>query len=80
MVDPDWFQGYDDANASRWVQKGLDEIIAARVPITYWWAYQSDRPGDQKANPVVFSLETTPQLVQQIAKANHELKSKLETR
>jgi hypothetical protein len=29
------------------------------------------------ANPVVFSLETTPKLVQQIAQANRELKSKL---
>ena len=78
-TDPDWFQGYDDANAIEWVQKGLNELVDAKVPITYWWAYQSDRPVDQKANPVVFSLETTPDLVKRIAEANRLLKSRLGT-
>lgn len=74
---PDWFMGYHDPNAAKWVQKGVDELVAARGSIAYWWAYQSDRPVDQRANPIVFSRETTPDLMKIIIEGNRRLKAEL---
>ncbi len=75
--DPDWFHGYHDPNAAKWVQRGLDQLVSEKIPITYWWAYQSDRPVDQFSNPATFSMETTPNLVRMIAAANQRLKMEL---
>jgi len=74
---PHSFQGYNDPIARNWVEKGLDVLIEGKVPITYWWAYQSDRAKDKKSNPITFSMETTPELVKLIADANHRLQLRM---
>jgi len=53
---PDYFESFSDANAAGpWVRKTLDAVVRARVPLTYWWCYQSDRPMDQD-NPQRFDV------------------------
>jgi len=74
---PDWFAGYHDANAVRWVQAGVDDLVKAKPSLAYWWAYQSDRPMDQHANPVTFSRQTTPDLLKIIIEGNRRLKAAL---
>ena len=59
------------------MQKAVNDIVDAQVPLTYWWAYQSDRKIDQRANPVTISLETTPDLVKVIADGSRRLKASL---
>jgi hypothetical protein len=76
-ADPTWFTGYHDPNAAVWVQKGVDQLVAARASLAYWWAYQSDRPVDAHDNPVTFSLQTTPDLIKIIADGNRRLKAAL---
>jgi hypothetical protein len=75
--DAGWFIGYHDPNAAKWVQKGVDDLVDARVSIAYWWAYQSDRPVDQRANPVVFGERTTPDLMKIIKEGNRRLKAEM---
>lgn len=76
---PDYFESYGDEKAARpWVQRTLDGIIEAGVPLSYWWCYQSDRAEDQ-SNRQRFDLERSrePELVNCILEANHRLKAKL---
>jgi hypothetical protein len=76
---PDYFGSYADAAAALpWVEKALDSVIEAGIPLAYWWCYQSDRPMDQH-DPQRFDLtrERNPALLDCIVKANQRLKAKL---
>ncbi|MEX1118580.1 MAG: cellulase family glycosylhydrolase [Terrimicrobiaceae bacterium] len=76
---PNYFETFADKDAAMpWVQSLLDDIIKAKVPLSYWWTYQSDREMD-KNNPQRFdiSLERNPELVKAVAEANKRLKKEL---
>ena len=76
---PDYFESYDDPDAAKtWLAKTLDAVIEARVPLTYWWCYQADRPDDQ-TNRQRLDLERdrNPELVACIAEANRRLRAAL---
>ena len=76
---PDYFESFDDAQAAKpWLVKTLDSVIEAGVPLSYWWCYQSDDPGE-KSNRQHFDidLERNPELVTAVAEANRRLKAKL---
>lgn len=76
---PDYFESYTDTAAARpWVEKALNSVVEAGVPLAYWWCYQSDRPMDQR-DPQRFDLtrERNPELLNCIIKANQRLKAKL---
>jgi hypothetical protein len=76
---PDYFESYDDTAAAKpWVVKTLNDVVEAGVPLSYWWCYQSDRPGESK-NRQRFDLDRdrNPELVTCIIEANKRLKSKL---
>jgi hypothetical protein len=76
---PDYFESYDDAKAAKpWVEKTLNDVIEAGVPLTYWWCYQSDRADDQN-NRQRFDIDRdrNPELLACIVEANKRLKAKL---
>jgi len=76
---PDYFESYSDAaSAKPWVEKTLNRVINAEIPLSYWWCYQSDRPVDQN-NPQRFDLtrERNPELLTCFVEANRRLKQKL---
>jgi hypothetical protein len=76
---PDYFESYDDLAAAKpWVEKTLNSIIEAGVPLTYWWCYQSDRPTEQ-GNRQRFDIDRhrNPELVACFVEANQRLKAKL---
>ncbi len=76
---PDYFESYAETAAARpWVERALNSVIDAGVPLSYWWCYQSDRPMDQR-NPQRFDLtrERNPELLTCIIEANKRLKAKL---
>lgn len=76
---PDYFESYADLEAAKpWVEKTLNDAIAAGVQLSYWWCYQSDRPVEQ-GNPQRYDLtiERNPELVKMIAEANQRLQEKL---
>ncbi len=76
---PNYFESYSDTAAAKpWVEKTLNSVIDARVQISYWWCYQSDRPMDQN-NPQRFDLtrERNPELLKCIVEANQRLKAEL---
>jgi hypothetical protein len=78
----DYFESYDDANAAKpWVVKTLNDVIAAGVPLTYWWCYQADGPGDHD-NPQRFDIDRdrNPELVACIVMANKRLKAEIYTK
>lgn len=73
--NPNYFKSYfEPKTALPWVNRILDEVVNSGVPLTYWWAYQSDRPVDQSN---IISVEKTPEIVEAIANANKRLKAKL---
>jgi hypothetical protein len=76
---PDYFESYDDAAAAKpWVMKTLNSVIEADVPLSYWWCYQSDNPGDQKDRQRFdIDRDRNPALVNCIAEANKRLRKKL---
>jgi len=79
---PDYFESFEKTDAALpWVQSLLQEIIEAKVPLSYWWTYQSDREMDQK-NPQRFDIsrERNPELVMAVVEANRRLKKELEIR
>ena len=55
----------------------MDDVIASGVPLVHFWAYPSDRPMDQKANPITFDQEKTLNPVRIIMEGNRRLKDKL---
>ncbi|HLH53476.1 MAG TPA: hypothetical protein VKY92_07660 [Verrucomicrobiae bacterium] len=76
---PAYFESYDDWHAAKpWVEKTLNDVIAAGIPLAYWWCYQSDNPDEQR-NKQRFDIdrERNPELVACIAAANKRLKAKL---
>jgi hypothetical protein len=76
---PDYFESYDDQKAAQpWLVKTLNDVIEAGVPLSYWWCYQSDDPGEQK-NRQRFDIdrERNPDLVTCVAQANRRLKAAL---
>ena len=78
---PGYFESYTDTAAAKpWVEKALNSVVEAGVPLSYWWCYQSDRPMDQK-DPQRFDLtrERNPELLNCIIQANQRLKAKLLT-
>jgi len=76
-TNDNWFVGYNDATAKHWVQRATDSAVNSGVQLVYFWTYQSDRPQDQKSNPVTYSIAYTPELVQIIVDGNRRLKEKL---
>lgn len=77
---PNYFESFDDASARAWVQKAVDEIVDAGVPLSHWWCYQSDREMDQGLpNRMDIETDRNPALVQLIVEANKRLKTKLGT-
>ncbi|MCC6444489.1 MAG: cellulase family glycosylhydrolase [Armatimonadetes bacterium] len=76
---PDYFESYDDTDAAKpWVQKTLDAVIEAGVPLTYWWCYQSDRPMDRgQRMRIDIDLERDPELLACFVEANKRLKARL---
>jgi len=78
---PDYFTSAEDPAAWPWVKRTLDAVIEARVPLSYWWAYQSDRPVDQKPGERWYiERELTPKLMQLFIDANRRLKETLGVR
>jgi hypothetical protein len=75
---PDYFESYDNPAAAKpWVEKVLNDVIEADVPLTYWWCYQSDRPEDQtNRQRFDIDLDRNPELVRCIVEANKRLKAK----
>lgn len=79
---PDYFESYDDLAAAKpWVEKTLNSIIDAGVPLTYWWCYQSDRPTDQ-GHRQRFDIDRhrNPELLACFVDANQRLQAKLDAR
>lgn len=76
---PGWFESYEEKDlAARWFEKAVNDLVEARVPITYWWCYQSDRKIERnKPNRFDVSLDLNPELVQIIADGNRKLQKKL---
>jgi hypothetical protein len=76
---PNYFESFDNIAAAKpWLIKTLNAVVEARVPLTYWWCYQSDRPGD-RTNPQHFDIdrERHPELVNCIVEANKRLHAAL---
>lgn len=72
-----YFSSYTDTvNAKIWVQKTVDEILNANVPLTYWWAYQDDRPFTKGSDRQDINIERDPELIQIIVNANKALKQR----
>ena len=76
---PDYFESYDDATAARpWIEKTVNNVIEAGVPLTYWWCYQSDRPEDQtNRQRFDIDLDRNPELVSLIVEANKRLRKRI---
>jgi len=78
---PDYFESYADVDAAKpWVEKTLNRVIDARIQLSYWWCYQSDRAMDQN-NPQRFDLtrDRNPELLAAFVEANQRLQKKLGT-
>jgi len=76
---PNYFETYDDAKTAKpWVEKTLNDVVEAGVPLSYWWCYQSEDSGE-RSNRQHFDInrERNPELVACIVEANKRLKSKL---
>ena len=76
---PDYFESFADTKAALpWVEKTLNAVVDAGIPLTYWWSYQSDRPMDQ-GQPQRFDIDRdrNPELLACFVRANKALKSKL---
>jgi hypothetical protein len=78
-LTPDYFESFDDTTAALpWVEKTLDSVIAAGVPLSYWWCYQSDRPMDQgQRQRFDIDRERNPELLACFVAANQRLKRRL---
>jgi hypothetical protein len=76
---PDYFESFADTKAALpWVEKTLNAVVEAGIPLTYWWSYQSDRPMDQD-QPQRFDIDRdrNPELLACFIQANKMLKRKL---
>jgi hypothetical protein len=44
--DADYFENFQNAQAANpWVQRAIDQVVDAGVPLTYWWTYNCERKG-----------------------------------
>ena len=78
---PDYFESYDDAKAAKpWMKKTLNDVIDAGVPLSYWWCYQANSPGQKDAQHFDIDRERNPELVACVVEANRRLKAKLLTK
>jgi hypothetical protein len=77
---PNYFESYANKDAARpWVEKTLNDVVEARVPLTYWWCYQSDRSDDaNNGQRLDVSRERNPELVACVAEANRHLQAALQ--
>jgi hypothetical protein len=77
---PDYFESYDDAVAAKpWVEKTLNDVIAAGVQLSYWWCYQSDRSMEQgQRQRFDIARDRNPELLACFVEANRRLKAKLQ--
>ena len=76
---PNYFESYNDTkDAQPWVEKTLNDVIEAGVPLSYWWCYQSDQADDQN-NRQRFDIDRrrNPELVASVVAANNRLKQKI---
>lgn len=75
---PTYFASLSEPQAEPWVRDMLQTVIEAQVPLSYWWAYSSDRAMDQN-DPQRWdiTLERNPKLVQLVATANRQLQKRL---
>ena len=76
---PDYFESYSDMKAAKpWVERTLDSVIDAGIPLVYWWCYQSDRTVEQKdIQRFDIDCDRNPELVDCVVKANKRLREKL---
>lgn len=76
---PNYFESYSDVSAAKpWLERTLNDVVDAGVPLSYWWTYQSDQPED-KTDKQHFGLsrERDPELIACIVAANKRLRAKL---
>ena len=74
---PDYFESFDDKAAAKpWLMKCLNDLVEARVPLTYWWCYQADS-SDEQNNRQRLDIDRArnPELVACIADANKRLQA-----
>jgi hypothetical protein len=75
-ANPEWFTSFadDPERARREVNAALEAVVAARVNLTHWWCYSSDRDLDRR-NPqrMDISWRSTPDLVRLVIEANRRL-------
>lgn len=80
-VTPDYFESFEDVKAARpWVEKTLNAVVDAGIPLTYWWSYQDDRSmGQEKPHSQRYDIDRNrdPELLACFIRANKMLKSKL---
>jgi hypothetical protein len=66
--------------AKPWFVKTLHDVVEAGVPLTYWWCYQADRPGDQtNRQRLDINRDRDPELVACIVEANRRLQARLDS-
>jgi hypothetical protein len=76
---PTYFDSYDDTSAAKpWVERTLNAVVDAGVPLVYWWCYQSDRPTEQHDRQRFdIDRQRNRELLQSFVDANKRLKAKL---
>jgi hypothetical protein len=75
-ANPDWFTSFSDdpVRAARHVAAALDLVVDARVNLTHWWCYSSDRDMDRRdPQRMDISWQRTPELVRLVVEANRKL-------
>jgi hypothetical protein len=75
---PGYFADYADEPAAKiWVQQALDTIALHKIPLSFWWSYQDDRPRKSGRVRTDLALAHHPELVRLIAESNRKLKHQL---
>ena len=75
---PQYFESFEDVQAAKpWVQRALDQVVEAKVPLVYWWSYSSDRPEDKKREYEDFKKGRDDVYLSMIMEANRRLKEAL---
>ena len=73
--NPDWFNSYAGQRdkALPIIQRCLDQIVADKVQLTHWWAFESERQQDQVPHRMDFTMKETPDFIRMVADANRRL-------
>ena len=73
--NPDWFDSFAGQRdkAKPIIQRCLDRIVADKVQLTHWWAFESERQMDQVPHRMDFTMKETPEFVRMVADANRRL-------